>query len=148
MQNSNAYINYMRSDNIQFFLQKATFKFLKEKKTREKGGEGVLRRSKIRQHLPKIQALNKFGQLFGGDRPTYRPTYRQTDRPTDRQTDIVVHREVALSKNKNCTLHNGSVNISEKQLSYFIFCIDFVIDQFCFSQFVLSCIYVRGDVQK
>ena len=44
----------MRSDNIQFFLQKATFKFLKEKKTREKGGEGVLRRSKRRQHLPKI----------------------------------------------------------------------------------------------
>ena len=38
-------------------------------------GEGFLRRSKRRQHLPK-----------------------PTDRPTDRKTDIGVHREVTLPK--------------------------------------------------
>ena len=41
------------------------------------------RRSKRRQHLPKIRTFKKFGQIF------FWKVFG-----TDRQTDIVVHREV------------------------------------------------------
>ena len=39
-----------------------------------------------------------FSDTFRTDRQTDRQTDIQTDRPTDRQTDIVVYREVTLSK--------------------------------------------------
>ena len=45
----------------------------------ERGGEGILRRSKRRRHLPKMRTFQNSDFFWGG-------TDRQTDRPTDRQT--------------------------------------------------------------